>query len=161
MIQSPGSAFGAASTLVAQLGILLGMLVSRQGILPLTVAAASSAVSGSFGDAFSMYVSETTAGREALSAASDVLFSKLTIGAIFILFYLLIGNHPTLLLLFSICFSLLLLGFLSNTIAKAEEEKYGKSSLLIFLQFTALTVAVVATTTSIGYILKKMNGHLG
>jgi len=51
-----GSSFG-ANPLVAQMGILLGMLASQQSHTALLVASISSAISGSFGDAFSMYVS--------------------------------------------------------------------------------------------------------
>ena len=92
-----GKAFGSASTLVAQMGILLGMIVSNQSQPALVVASAASAISGSFGDAFSMYISETTAKAESpLVPAVSVLITKLVIGAVYIGLFFSVSNRSVL-----------------------------------------------------------------
>lgn len=167
-----GSAFGSASTLVAQLGILFGMLASKQPLLPLIVAAASSAVSGSFGDAFSMFVSETTASSpRAIQTSLSVFLSKLVLGAIFILAYSIIGNKPPLLLLFAITFSTILLVLLSYTIPDTPEVCKGTLQSLcvstgagkhlskprVFLCFTVLIACVVTVTSTVGSAFRSLS----
>jgi hypothetical protein len=167
-----GSAFGSASTLVAQLGILFGMLASKQPLLPLIVAAASSAISGSFGDAFSMFVSETTAlSPHAVQTSLSVFLSKLALGAVFILAYSIIGNRPPLLLLFAITFSTFLLLLLSYTIPDTPELCKGVLQSLcvskgarkhvskprVFLCFTLLTASVVTVTSMIGVVFRSLS----
>lgn len=147
-----GSSFGAASTLVAQMGILLGMVVGGQPQSALVVASAASAVSGSFGDAFSMFVSESTAKRNesAQQAAVAVLLSKLGLGAIFVLIYTLVPDR-TLVVPLAIILSMSLLFVLSNVMVVDKSE----SVLPTFMRYVSLTVAVVAVTSAFGYGVKR------
>lgn len=155
IVSDPGSAFGAASTLVAQLGILLGMTVSGQTQTALVVAAASSAVSGSFGDAFSMYVSESAALRRetAISSGLAVLFSKLALGAVFVLMYLFVSNR-TFVVPLAILFSMVLLYHLSGVMVRGEDDA-GSKRLPTFGRYVALTMSVVAFTSLFGYAVKQ------
>jgi hypothetical protein len=145
-----GRAFGAASTLVAQMGILLGMIVSQQAQSALVVASAASAVSGSFGDAFSMFISESTAKREAFTAASSVLFSKLGIGAIYVLLFFLVGKNHPLTLVLAITLTLTLLYILS--LQMVEE---GESNWPTFTNFVILTILVVSVTSGFGFFIRR------
>jgi hypothetical protein len=141
----PGNAFGAASTLVAQMGILLGMIVSNQPQAALVVASAASAVSGSFGDAFSMFVSESMATRNinAIIIATSVLVTKLVIGAVYVLLFFFLGNTPYLVIPVSILLTLFLLYFLSD-------------SMKTMGQYTILTILVVCITSGLGLLIKQL-----
>jgi hypothetical protein len=145
-----GRAFGAASTLVAQMGILLGMIVSQQTQSALVVASAASAVSGSFGDAFSMFISESTAKREAVTAATSVLLSKLGIGAIYVLLFFLVGKHHSLTIALAVLLTLVLLYSLSLQMVEANE-----SPLPTFTHFVFLTLLVVSVTSAFGFLIRQ------
>jgi hypothetical protein len=143
-----GRAFGSASTLVAQMGILLGMLVSNQTQSALIVASASSAISGSFGDAFSIFISETTGKRDdPLDAASSVLITKLVIGAVYVSIFMLFGNSKFTLVIATLL-TLFLLYYLSIVASPTEVNK-------TFIQFVTLTLVVVAITSSFGYAVRS------
>jgi hypothetical protein len=143
-----GRAFGSASTLVAQMGILLGMLVSNQTQSALIVASASSAISGSFGDAFSIFISETTGKRDdPLVAASSVLITKLVIGAVYVSIFMLFGNSNYTVVIATLL-TLFLLYYLSIVASPTEVNK-------TFIQFVTLTLVVVAITSSFGYAVRR------
>jgi hypothetical protein len=146
-----GKAFGSASTLVAQMGILLGMIVSNQSQPALVVASAASAISGSFGDAFSMYISETTAKAESpLVPAVSVLITKLVIGAVYVGLFFSVSNR-SMLIPVAILLTLILLYYLSTLAYPEDNAKINTT----FLQYTALTTCVVTITSAFGYIIKK------
>jgi len=143
-----GKAFGSASTLVAQMGILLGMLVSNQTQSALVVASAASAISGSFGDAFSIYISETTGkGDDPLIAASSVLITKLIIGAVYVSIFMFFGNSKFTLTIATLL-TLFLLYYLSIIANPTEVNK-------TFVQFITLTLFVVSITSSFGYAVRN------
>jgi hypothetical protein len=143
-----GRAFGSASTLVAQMGILLGMLVSNQTQSALIVASASSAISGSFGDAFSIFISETTGKRDdPLVAASSVLITKLVIGAVYVSIFMLFGNSNYTVVIATLL-TLFLLYYLSIVASPTEVNK-------TFIQYVTLTLVVVAITSSFGYAVRS------
>jgi hypothetical protein len=143
-----GKAFGSASTLVAQMGILLGMVVSNQTQSALVVASAASAISGSFGDAFSIYISETTGKRDdPLVAASSVLITKLVIGAVYVSIFMFFGNSKYTLVIATLL-TLFLLYYLSMI---ANPTKVNKT----FVQFVTLTLVVVSITSSFGYAVRN------
>ena len=143
-----GKAFGSASTLVAQMGILLGMLVSNQTQSALVVASAASAISGSFGDAFSIYISETTGKRDdPLVAASSVLITKLVIGAVYVSIFMFFGNSKYTLTIATLL-TLFLLYYLSILANPTEVNK-------TFVQFVTLTLVVVSITSSFGYAVRN------
>lgn len=128
-----GSSFGATSTLVAQMGILLGMVASQQSHTALLVASISSAISGSFGDAFSMYVSESSVKREPLFPALSVLSTKLGLGFLYAcLFYFFRKPFP--LILSASLLTLLLLWFLSSSV-----HEFG-----VYISLTAVVVGITA-----------------
>ena len=144
---SQGKAFGSASTLVAQMGILLGMLASNQPQSALVVASAASAISGSFGDAFSIYVSEATGKRDnPLVAATSVLITKLVIGAVYVLLFAILGKSHYILLI-AILLTLSLLYYLSTMVDGANVNR-------TFLQYIVLTTLVVALTSSFGFAIR-------
>ena len=146
-----GKAFGSASTLVAQMGILLGMIVSNQSQPALVVASAASAISGSFGDAFSMYISETTAKVEQpLIPAVSVLITKLVIGAVYVSLFFSVSNRSVLVPV-AILLTLILLYYLSNMAYPDDTAKINTT----FLQYTALTTCVVFVTSAFGYMIKR------
>jgi hypothetical protein len=146
-----GKAFGSASTLVAQMGILLGMIVSNQSQPALVVASAASAISGSFGDAFSMYISETTAKVEQpLVPAVSVLITKLVIGAVYVALFFSVSNRSVLVPV-AILLTLILLYYLSNMAYPDDTAKINTT----FLQYTALTTCVVFVTSAFGYMIKR------
>lgn len=143
-----GKAFGSASTLVAQMGILLGMVVSNQTQSALVVASAASAISGSFGDAFSIYISETTGKRDdPLVAASSVLITKLVIGAVYVSIFMFFGNSKYTLAIATLL-TLFLLYYLSILANPTEVNK-------TFVQFVTLTLVVVSITSSFGYAVRN------
>ena len=143
-----GRAFGSASTLVAQMGILLGMLVSNQTQSALIVASASSAISGSFGDAFSIFISETTGKRDdPLVAASSVLITKLVIGAVYVSIFMLFGNSNYTVVIATLL-TLFLLYYLSIVASPTDVNK-------TFIQYVTLTLVVVAITSSFGYAVRR------
>jgi hypothetical protein len=143
-----GKAFGSASTLVAQMGILLGMVVSNQTQSALVVASAASAISGSFGDAFSIYISETTGKRDdPLVAASSVLITKLVIGAMYVSIFMFFGNSKYTLVIATLL-TLFLLYYLSMIANPTEVNK-------TFVQFITLTLVVVSITSSFGYAVRN------
>ncbi len=143
-----GKAFGSASTLVAQMGILLGMVVSNQTQSALVVASAASAISGSFGDAFSIYISETTGKRDdPLIAASSVLITKLVIGAVYVSIFMFFGNSKYTLVIATLL-TLFLLYYLSMIANPTEVNK-------TFVQFVTLTLVVVSITSSFGYAVRN------
>lgn len=144
---SQGKAFGSASTLVAQMGILLAMLASNQPQSALVVASAASAISGSFGDAFSIYVSEATGKRDnPLVAATSVLITKLVIGAVYVLLFAILGKSHYILLI-AILLTLSLLYYLSTMVDGANVNR-------TFLQYIVLTTLVVALTSSFGFAIR-------
>ena len=144
-----GKAFGSASTLVAQMGILLGMVVSNQSQPALVVASAASAISGSFGDAFSMYISETTVKtQEPLVPAVSVLITKLVIGAVYVLLFAILGKSHYILAI-AILLTLSLLYYLSM-MAQGDYKNVNKT----FLQYIVLTTLVVALTSSFGFAIR-------
>jgi VIT1/CCC1 family predicted Fe2+/Mn2+ transporter len=144
---SQGKAFGSASTLVAQMGILLGMLASNQPQSALVVASAASAISGSFGDAFSIYVSESTGKRDSpFVAATSVLITKLVIGAVYVLLFAILGKSHYILAI-AILLTLSLLYYLSTM---ADGVNVNKT----FLQYIVLTTLVVALTSSFGFAIR-------
>jgi VIT1/CCC1 family predicted Fe2+/Mn2+ transporter len=144
---SQGKAFGSASTLVAQMGILLGMLASNQPQSALVVASAASAISGSFGDAFSIYVSESTGKRDSpFVAATSVLITKLVIGAVYVLLFAILGKSHYILAI-AILLTLSLLYYLSTMADGANVNK-------TFLQYIVLTTLVVALTSSFGFAIR-------
>ena len=144
---SQGKAFGSASTLVAQMGILLGMLASNQPQSALVVASAASAISGSFGDAFSIYVSEATGKRDdPLVAATSVLITKLVIGAVYVLLFAILGKSHYILLI-AILLTLSLLYYLSTMVDGANVNR-------TFLQYIVLTTLVVTLTSSFGFAIR-------
>ena len=146
---SQGKAFGSASTLVAQMGILLGMLASNQPQSALVVASAASAISGSFGDAFSIYVSESTGKRDnPLVAATSVLITKLVIGAVYVLLFAILGKSHYILAI-AILLTLSLLYYLS-TMVDGDNKNVNKT----FLQYIVLTTLVVALTSSFGFAIR-------
>ena len=146
---SQGKAFGSASTLVAQMGILLGMLASNQPQSALVVASAASAISGSFGDAFSIYVSESTGKRDnPLVAATSVLITKLVIGAVYVLLFAILGKSHYILAI-AILLTLSLLYYLSM-MAQGDYKNVNKT----FLQYIVLTTLVVALTSSFGFAIR-------
>jgi len=146
---SQGKAFGSASTLVAQMGILLGMLASNQPQSALVVASAASAISGSFGDAFSIYVSESTGKRDdPLIAATSVLITKLVIGAVYVLLFATLGKSHYILLI-AILLTLSLLYYLS-LMAHGDYKNVNRT----FLQYIVLTTLVVALTSSFGFAIR-------
>jgi hypothetical protein len=144
MSSRSGNAFGAASTLVAQMGILLGMIVSNQPQAALVVASAASAVSGSFGDAFSMFVSESIDSRntDAFITATSVLVTKLVIGAVYVILFFTLGNSPYLVIPAAILLTLILLYFVSD-------------SIKTMIQYTILTILVVCITSGLGVLIKQ------
>ena len=144
---SQGKAFGSASTLVAQMGILLGMLTSNQPQSALIVASAASAISGSFGDSFSIYVSETAAKREApIIAATSVLITKLVIGAVYVLLFVIFGKSHYILPMATLL-TLSLLYYLSTMTNDTDVNK-------TFLQYVVLTVLVVCLTSFFGFAIR-------
>ncbi len=146
---SQGKAFGSASTLVAQMGILLGMLASNQPQSALVVASAASAISGSFGDAFSIYVSEATGKRDnPLVAATSVLITKLVIGAVYVLLFAILGKSHYILAI-AILLTLSLLYYLSAMV-DGDNKNVNKT----FLQYILLTTLVVALTSSFGFAIR-------
>lgn len=146
---SQGKAFGSASTLVAQMGILLGMLASNQPQSALVVASAASAISGSFGDAFSIYVSESTGKRDdPLIAATSVLITKLVIGAVYVLLFATLGKSPHILTI-AILLTLSLLYYLS-TMAYEDYKNVNRT----FLQYILLTTLVVTITSFFGFAIR-------
>ena len=146
---SQGKAFGSASTLVAQMGILLGMLASNQPQSALVVASAASAISGSFGDAFSIYVSESTGKRDdPLIAATSVLITKLVIGAVYVLLFAILGKSHYILAI-AILLTLSLLYYLSTMVHDG-----GANVNRTFLQYILLTTLVVALTSSFGFAIR-------
>ena len=146
-----GKAFGSASTLVAQMGILLGMVVSNQSQPALVVASAASAISGSFGDAFSMYISETTAKtQEPLVPAVSVLITKLVIGAVYVGLFFSVSNRSVLIPVATFL-TLVLLYYLSMLAYPDDNAKINTT----FLQYTALTTCVVTITSAFGFMIKK------
>ena len=148
---SQGKAFGSASTLVAQMGILLGMLASNQPQSALVVASAASAISGSFGDAFSIYVSEATGKRDdPLVAATSVLITKLVIGAVYVALFFSVSNR-SMLIPVAIILTLVLLYYLSMLAYPEDTAKINTT----FLQYTALTTCVVTITSAFGFMIKK------
>lgn len=147
---SQGKAFGSASTLVAQMGILLGMLASNQPQSALVVASAASAISGSFGDAFSIYVSEATGKRDdPLVAATSVLITKLVIGAVYVLLFAILGKSHYILLI-AILLTLSLLYYLSTMVHDGDYKNVNRT----FLQYIVLTTLVVALTSSFGFAIR-------
>ena len=146
-----GKAFGSASTLVAQMGILLGMVVSNQSQPALVVASAASAISGSFGDAFSMYISETTAKtQEPLVPAVSVLITKLVIGAVYVGLFFSVSNRSILIPL-ATCLTLVLLYYLSIMAYPDDNSKINTT----FIQYTVLTTCLVFVTSAFGFMIKK------
>ena len=146
---SQGKAFGSASTLVAQMGILLGMLASNQPQSALVVASAASAISGSFGDAFSIYVSEATGKRDdPLVAATSVLITKLVIGAVYVLLFAILGKSHYILAI-AILLTLSLLYYLSM-MAQGDYKNVNRT----FLQYIVLTTLVVTLTSSFGFAIR-------
>lgn len=140
---SKGNAFGAASTLVAQMGILLGMIASNQPQAALVVASAASAVSGSFGDAFSMFVGESVGHEQtAVISATSVLITKLVIGAVYVGLFFILGDTPNRVIPAATLLTLFLLYFLSD-------------SMKTMAQYTILTILVVCITSGIGFMLKN------
>ena len=147
---SQGKAFGSASTLVAQMGILLGMLASNQPQSALVVASAASAISGSFGDAFSIDVSESTGKRDnPLVAATSVLITKLVIGAVYVLLFAILGKSHYILLI-AILLTLSLLYYLSTMVHDGDYKNVNRT----FLQYIVLTTLVVALTSSFGFAIR-------
>ena len=147
---SQGKAFGSASTLVAQMGSLLGMLASNQPQSALVVASAASAISGSFGDAFSIYVSEATGKRDnPLVAATSVLITKLVIGAVYVLLFAILGKSHYILLI-AILLTLSLLYYLSTMVHDGDYKNVNRT----FLQYILLTTLVVALTSSFGFAIR-------
>ena len=145
---SQGKAFGSASTLVAQMGILLGMLASNQPQSALVVASAASAISGSFGDAFSIYVSESAGKRdEPIVAAISVLITKLVIGAVYVLLFATLGKSHYILAI-AILLTLFLLYYLS--MMANEDSNVNRT----FLQYIVLTTLVVSLTSSFGFAIR-------
>ena len=148
---SQGKAFGSASTLVAQMGILLGMLASNQPQSALVVASAASAISGSFGDAFSIYLSESAGKRdEPIVAAISVLITKLVIGAVYVALFFSVSNRSVLIPV-AILLTLVLLYYLSMLAYPEDNAKINTT----FLQYTALTTCVVFVTSAFGFMIKK------
>jgi len=146
-----GKAFGSASTLVAQMGILLGMVVSNQSQPALVVASAASAISGSFGDAFSMYISETTAKADSpLIPAISVLITKLVIGAVYVALFFSVSKRSVLVPV-AILLTLVLLYYLSIMAFPDDMTNINTT----FLQYTALTTCVVFVTSSFGFMIKN------
>jgi ABC-type multidrug transport system permease subunit len=146
---SQGKAFGSASTLVAQMGILLGMLASNQPQSALVVASAASAISGSFGDAFSIYVSESTGKRdEPIVAATSVLITKLVIGAVYVLLFATLGKSH-----YILAIAILLTLFLLYYLSMMANEDY-KNVNRTFLQYIVLTTLVVSLTSSFGFAIR-------
>ena len=144
---SQGKAFGSASTLVAQMGILLGMLASNQPQSALVVASAASAISGSFGDSFSIYVSETTAQRDSpITAATSVLITKLVIGAVYVLLFATLGKSQYILPIATLL-TLSLLYYLSIMTD-------GKNTYKTFVQYIVLTVLVISLTSFFGFAIR-------
>ena len=147
---SQGKAFGSASTLVAQMGILLGMLASNQPQSALVVASAASAISGSFGDAFSIYVSESTGKRDdPFVAATSVLITKLVIGAVYVLLFATLGKSHYILAI-AILLTLSLLYYLSTMVHDGDYKNVNRT----FLQYIVLTTLVVALTSSFGFAIR-------
>jgi VIT1/CCC1 family predicted Fe2+/Mn2+ transporter len=147
---SQGKAFGSASTLVAQMGILLGMLASNQPQSALVVASAASAISGSFGDAFSIYVSEATGKRDdPLVAATSVLITKLVIGAVYVLLFAILGKSHYILAI-AILLTLSLLYYLSTMVHDGDYKNVNRT----FLRYIVLTTLVVALTSSFGFAIR-------
>lgn len=147
---SQGKAFGSASTLVAQMGILLGMLASNQPQSALVVASAASAISGSFGDAFSIYVSESTGKRDdPLIAATSVLITKLVIGAVYVLLFATLGKSHYILAI-AILLTLSLLYYLSIMAHPTDNKNVNRT----FLQYIVLTTLVVSLTSSFGFAIR-------
>jgi len=155
---SQGKAFGSASTLVAQMGILLGMLASNQPQSALVVASAASAISGSFGDAFSIYVSESTGKRDdPIVAAISVLITKLVIGAVYVLLFATLGKSQHILII-AILLTLSLLYYLStlqvqpavSTMAYEDNKNVNRT----FLRYILLTTLVVTLTSSFGFAIR-------
>ena len=144
---SQGKAFGSASTLVAQMGILLGMLASNQPQAALVVASAASAISGSFGDSFSIYVSETTAKRDSpITAATSVLITKLVIGAVYVLLFATLGKSKYILPIATLL-TLSLLYYLSVMTD-------GENTYKTFVQYIVLTVLVICLTSFFGFAVR-------
>jgi hypothetical protein len=144
---SQGKAFGSASTLVAQMGILLGMLASNQPQSALVVASAASAISGSFGDSFSIYVSETTAQRDSpITAATSVLITKLVIGAVYVLLFATLGKSKYILPIATLL-TLSLLYYLSIMTD-------GKNTYKTFAQYIVLTALVITLTSFFGFAIR-------
>jgi len=150
----PGAAFGATSTLVAQMGILLGMLVSQQSSTALLVASAASAISGSFGDAFSIFISESTAQRDSsITTALSVLTSKLLLGATYVLLFYFLKKQPIPLVLTASILTLFLLILLSREITKETPEKLYSTVAM----YSTLTVVVVVSTSLFGLWIRSFS----
>ncbi len=129
------------------MGILLGMLASNQPQSALVVASAASAISGSFGDAFSIYVSESTGKRDnPLVAATSVLITKLVIGAVYVLLFAILGKSHYILAIATLL-TLSLLYYLSTMADGANVNR-------TFLQYIVLTTLVVALTSSFGFAIR-------
>jgi VIT1/CCC1 family predicted Fe2+/Mn2+ transporter len=144
---SQGKAFGSASTLVAQMGILLGMLASNQPQAALVVASAASAISGSFGDSFSIYVSESTGKRDnPLVAATSVLITKLVIGAVYVLLFATLGKSQYILPIATLL-TLSLLYYLSVMTD-------GENTYKTFVQYIVLTILVISLTSFFGFAVR-------
>lgn len=145
-----GAAFGATSTLVAQLGILVGMVASDQSHSALVIASAISAFSGSLGDAFSMFISKSTAGDNAADATTSVLISKLALGAAYTALFYFFGKTPKVALALASLLTLLLLGGLSRSMTASLHQ----SAELVFAEILGLTLLVVAATSTFGFLVR-------
>jgi hypothetical protein len=146
-----GRAFGVASTVVAQMGILLGMVSSQQPQLALIIASSASAISGSFGDAFSMFVSESTAKREAYDSASSVFNTKITVGLVYVAIFMFFKN-PTHSVMLATLLSLSLIYFISLQIVEADPSK---SLTTVFGNYVGLTTTVVLVTSTVGFFIRR------
>ena len=150
-----GRAFGLASTVVAQMGILLGMVSSQQPQMALVIASSASAISGSFGDAFSMFVSESTAKREAYASATSVFNTKITVGLIYIAIFMFFKN-PTHSVFIATLVSLFLIYFISVQIVDADHTK---SLTSVFGNYVGLTTTVVLITSTLGFFIRSFRDY--
>jgi VIT1/CCC1 family predicted Fe2+/Mn2+ transporter len=121
-------------------------LASNQPQSALVVASAASAISGSFGDAFSIYVSEATGKRDnPLVAATSVLITKLVIGAVYVLLFATVKSPY--ILTIAILLTLSLLYYLSAMVDRTNVNR-------TFVRYIVLTTLVVALTSSFGFAIR-------
>jgi len=151
-----GFSFGLTSGVITTLGLMIGLNAGTHSRLAVIGGVLTIAIADAFSDALGMHISEEAhkkrTSKEIWESTFSTFLSKLVVASTFIIPVLLFKLPVAMAV--SVIWGLLLLSYLSFSIARLKKEKPGP----IILEHLAIAVVVVVLAQLVGILISNVFG---